>query len=696
MNITHIKWVQPSLLLILVCLLISIPQGTLQAADQPAARAGVLNLQNWQPTAQPSIQLNGEWEFHWMTFVPPGSSPETITKSLTGYADIPTPWNKTEINGQSYPIPGYASYRLLVLLPANLPELLLEVRQLTSAYHIYVNGQLIGSNGTLGKTIHTSRPSDQVKQFNVPGFNGEIEILIHVSNFHFTASGFRRPIILMEESFGRKALSTESFRTTFLSSVILVIGFYHVLFFFLDKRTKITFIFGLICLMLALQIEFTTNMSLGFLSPFLDGELQKRLKYFFSISVMFLFFPYIIRLFEEFQPERLLKISFKIEKYFAAISLICAILMFVMPLVLSRFPGYLMQWLTTAYIPFLMLHIFLAFRAKAQGSRLFLIAGIILVGVFTNDFLHFHSLIQTAYLIDFGAFGFVAIQAIILARRYATAFTELEVVSAERAGLLTRLEEYSRELEEKVQQRTEELTDANDALHEAVVTKDKFFSIIAHDLRGPIGTVDTMIQQLHPSELAEKETMEHLRTLSKRSYGLLENLLLWASSQSGRLQPVPQNFNLDKAFDSELPMLRETANQKQVLLDVNIPTNIEIYADLPMVMTILRNLVSNAIKYTYKDGKVSVLAEQTDKIVEITVKDTGIGMDKKELENIFAIEEKNVPVPGTANESGTGLGLILSNELVEKNGGKITAKSALNQGSEFTVTLPAKPNNAFH
>jgi len=240
-------------------------------------------------------------------------------------------------------------------------------------------------------------------------------------------------------------------------------------------------------------------------------------------------------------------------------------------------------------------------------------------------------------------------------------------------------------LEEKVKERTAELRIAN-------ASKDKFFSIIAHDLRNPFnalfGLTDFLIDNWQDIDEATKiELIKDLQTSSKLTFNLLQNLLDWSRSQTGQITVRAVDLDASKLVEETIGVLKKQAGNKCINVKNLIPESTMCFADPNMVSTIFRNLISNSIKFSNHGGKIDVNAVAVDGHYEFSVEDNGIGMDKDTRDKLFRITEK-VKRPGTDNEEGTGLGLILCKEFAEKNGGSIRVESEQNSGSKFFFTLP--------
>ncbi len=222
-------------------------------------------------------------------------------------------------------------------------------------------------------------------------------------------------------------------------------------------------------------------------------------------------------------------------------------------------------------------------------------------------------------------------------------------------------------------------------------TKDKFFSIIAHDLRNPfitiLGFTDLLLTDY--KELDESEIMFYLEEMKKSaeiSHNLLQNLLQWSRSQTGRIEFLPTKLNLKNLVNVNLELLQPSAANKEIVIKSEVE-DVNVMADEDMLNTIIRNLITNAIKFTPKGGMITIASKETGKYAEVSVSDTGVGMNEETVTNLFKLDSTHSTL-GTNNEAGTGLGLILCKEFVEKQGGKIWVESTLNIGSKFIFYLP--------
>jgi len=232
-------------------------------------------------------------------------------------------------------------------------------------------------------------------------------------------------------------------------------------------------------------------------------------------------------------------------------------------------------------------------------------------------------------------------------------------------------------------------------LRELVSTKDKLFSIIAHDLRSPFNNIIGLSELLIEKEAHDAKSEKYaglINSSAKNTLGLLDNLLNWAISQTDQLSFNPKKIILSSLIREEINTSNSRALLKNISLKLIQNEEVEVYADENMVMVILRNLISNAIKFTNSGGEINVSVIPGTKQVEISILDNGIGMDEEKIKTLFHLSS-NATSPGTANEKGSGLGLVLCKEFVEKLGGKIWVESEEGKGSDFKFTLPVNKLN---
>lgn len=259
----------------------------------------------------------------------------------------------------------------------------------------------------------------------------------------------------------------------------------------------------------------------------------------------------------------------------------------------------------------------------------------------------------------------------------------------------------------KIKEQTEELRITNDSLasqkeelEEANALKDRMFSIIGHDLRGPIGNFRSFLDLLlRQDDYSDTESIKRVLSTMLKSAGatfnLLENLLMWARNQRGAIEMNPEIIELNELFENNIHLLSQSANAKNITLENELDDELFAYCDENMINTVIRNLISNAIKFTPQDGTITLSAfflnansfNSENKRVEICIEDTGLGISQENIDKILS-KKTTFTTNGTNNEKGSGLGLMLVQDFISRNNGTFTVESELGKGSRFIFTLP--------
>ena len=238
----------------------------------------------------------------------------------------------------------------------------------------------------------------------------------------------------------------------------------------------------------------------------------------------------------------------------------------------------------------------------------------------------------------------------------------------------------------------EALRESEARLSELNATKDRIFSVIGHDLRSPFNSIIGFSQLL--AKQVKKKDYEGLEKYariihdsSQKAMDLLANLLEWSRSQSGHIEFNPEYFELTHIIQEAVELSKNAARQKSVTLTQDLPNNLKVFADKAMINSILRNLISNGIKFTPPGGEISISTGKSTHHLVVSVADNGIGIKKEDIDKLFRIDAAH-STTGTQKESGTGLGLLLCKEFAEMNGGRIWADSTPGKGSTFSFTIP--------
>ena len=215
---------------------------------------------------------------------------------------------------------------------------------------------------------------------------------------------------------------------------------------------------------------------------------------------------------------------------------------------------------------------------------------------------------------------------------------------------------------------------------------------VAHDIKNPLGAIVGFSDLLmkHYKELMEKDKIEYIKDInlsSKQLLNLLENLLEWSRSQTGKLQLSPDIFDLSYIINSCITLLQTNAESKNIRLFSEVKKGMKVFVDVETITTVIRNLITNAIKFTNFGGEVKITAQDIEDYIQVEINDNGVGINEDDISKLFRIDV-SYSTQGTAGEKGTGLGLILCKEFIKKNSGKIWVESQIGKGSTFKFTLP--------
>jgi len=267
-----------------------------------------------------------------------------------------------------------------------------------------------------------------------------------------------------------------------------------------------------------------------------------------------------------------------------------------------------------------------------------------------------------------------------------------EKIAYQNSELIQQKEEINVQ-KEKILKQNEVLELKNKELSDLNKTKDRFFSIIAHDLKNPLSSIISFSELIqHTKDISKDKIDKYIKIIfssAKNLFGLLENLLNWARTQTGAIKYIPKEISVSGLIMENYTLLKSIARSKEIEFNVDLQGDYSIYADENMINTALRNIITNAIKFTHRGGSIYISAKKENRNVVISVEDTGIGISQDIINNLFKIDE-SITTVGTEREIGTGLGLIVSNEFVRKNNGEIIVDSKPNKGSRFSIILPLK------
>jgi two-component system sensor histidine kinase ChiS len=608
-----------------------------------------------------SIQLlRGAWEFVWNKLLTPTDFQKD--SSEIKIVHVPHSWRN-----EGHPDLGIGTYRTRVYLKEKLANHAILFSIINSSAKVWMNGRLIDSIGNCTADLKKYKAKFGNLMIAVPADTTSIELVVQVANFSYIYGGIGGspklgPITkLIHYTNTRKGV--ENF---FVGSLIAMF-FYQIILFFLYQQGKPYLYLGLICLNVALRAMVTHGGSFLLLDlfPEVSMEFWKKLEFLSVYSVVGIFPLYAYHLF----PKQAFK---KPILFFVACSVIlCLVVVFTPQEIYYRVLDICHALLILGFI-YTFIVIARAWRAGNKDASIILFGVLasfpfILLEIARNTQIVFLN-ISFPFLVEIGVLVFLLFQVYLLANHNALAYKSLE-----RSNL---------DLEEKVQARTAELTKANQV-------REKLLSIVSHDVKGPLNSLRGVLDIYKQGGFSEEE-MKHLAGKIEENMNttsmLMDNILLWTKSQLKGVKISKTKFNLKELVEDHFKLFKTIADGKSVML-INSIGEAEVNSDKQILSLILRNLIANAIKFTFENGRIEVSSSIDESTFTIVVKDSGKGMRQEVAQSLFH-ESSSISTEGTRFEKGTGLGLALCYDYLKHLNGEISVQSELNKGTTFTIRIP--------
>ena len=611
---------------------------------------GILDLRNADLDEQSFFSLNGEWEFYWKKLLCPDTYTKEKGKNEGIPVRVPSYWDDYNIEGQQLTGVGYGTYALTVILPENYNSALcLDIPVFDVAYKFFLNDSLVRKNGTVGTSKETEKPWYEPGTFCYIPDRDTLQLLIQVSNYNHRRGGFWKPVFLGGSS---AILSRTENRAMFnystMGTLLFIIVFFSI-FWLATREDTVTILFAITALGILIR---SVNTGLYFSNSVVDTPWawQIRMEYFGTYLAYLFGMFFLHRMFYRKYMENILKAN-------AIISIRLIISVFTMPPGLFAYSMLVFQPLV---LLFLAHYIVLSFIGTVRGKlmdAIFFVALGLFIYTLVNDIMLANSgkAMSTTYLTQLSFQFFILAMSVLIIMQWVNNY--------------------------KIRHH----------LESSLRFKTKVLSVIAHDLKTPVASVAQFVDLLNTKpELADKkEILNSLHESSQAAVTLLDNLLYWGRSQSDELKASPVELDLGLLVSEVKSLYAHMALQKKVEFTSSIPPNTLIYADKDLLNIIIRNLISNALKFTPAQGSVSIHARTIGDMVEATVTDTGIGIKAEILEQ-FRNEGQLASSMGTDKEIGTGLGLQLVSDLLAKSNGTLRVESSPEKGSIFTFTLPVR------
>lgn len=622
---------------------------TILSAHQriPVPEKGILDLRECALNEQSIFDLDGEWIFYWEQLLTPGNYKELAQEGIP--ATVPSYWQNYKIGGRSLPGWGYGTYSLKIILPEDYQSAIcVDIPLFDVAYKFYLNERLIGANGEPGTSAEEEKPWYKPGSFCYIPDSDTLHLLIQVSNFHHRRGGFWQSVVIG----GADKVQDRMERQRMFNYSTIGILFFFMIFFLIfwsfTRKDILMLLFALTTMGILIR---SVNTGLYFSNSFIDTSWswQIRMEYLGSYLAQLFGMIFLHKLF----PRRYMKRI--IQANTILMSLAC-ISLFILPVHLFTFEMLVFQPLLVLFLAHYLLISFLGALKRRVINMVFFASLSFFIFTLINDILLANSAASPAgsYLTQLSFQLFILAMAVMV------------------------IMQWVRNDEERLQ------------LETTLRFKNRVLSVIAHDLKNPIASVAQFSDLLasKPQLASKKHITQSLHESSQAALTLLDNLLYWGRSESERLSITPGSIKMEALLKEVSSLFQYMALQKELTFTSEAEQGISAYADPVLVNIVLRNLVANAIKFTRKDGSVHIKAWQELDKIYCSVIDTGVGLKPEYLEQ-FKKEGYLSSSSGTDQEIGTGLGLQLVKDLLEKNKGTLEIESKVEAGSNFTFTLPA-------
>lgn len=662
--------------------------------NSPKAEKGVLDLRQIRKNENFSVSLNGSWEFYWKKMYHPSDFISGKVKPET-YVHIPAYWTDYKSQGINTEKFGFATYRLTILLPEGYRTPLgFDMPVFDAAYDVYLNGEYIDGNGVPGQSAQEEVPEYRRVFFRYVPKKDSITILINVSNFSHRRGGFWLPVKMGTFPETQRRLAN-SWATSW-ATISLLMGFslFFLFFYFISPTEKVMGYFGIATIGLALRPLFTSDFLINNITN-LPWNWIVRFEYlslYLSLTGAYWFI-------NELYPNR----------YFRGLTRITGILFttafFGTLFIPVRIFSYAIIGIYPAILIMLIYPIGKSIEGIIRGRKLdiayfgaffLLVAG----GIHDIRVSLGKSENVSVYLLTYFVVAFIFIQAALLLYKWVRSFYEKDKLKNDLEFMNRNLELLVDERTQELRRRNEEIQKQNDMiaqqnkqLSETIQLKNKMFSVVAHDLRSPVVNILYMLNLLKEKEYREKyETFANTSIeYAQRVISLLENMLVWGRGQEDKIKYAPEKRDLADLILTNLSIFKEPADKKDISVNFTQVGSSFAYVDKDLIDIIIRNILSNAVKFTPRGGRISILLK--DKVNEgsgllLKICDNGLGIPEDKRRKLFS-EDEIISTPGTENEKGTGLGLKLVYELVNINKGSIEIESRLGEGTCISINLPA-------
>ncbi len=645
-----------------------------------SAKNGVLDLSDWDFRSDGIGITDGEWEFYWKEFL---TSSDFQTKDVGRRKVIisaPKYWNHLSIDGKQLDCNGYGTFRLIVKIPDKKYDVLaIAILPQLTAYKLFVNGKKVATSGKVGTSKAESEACFDRKIVSVPADTSQLELILHISNYHHANGGLQHNAKI---GLTNQIIEIEK-QNTLVNSLLLgsifIIAVYHLGLYFIRRKSLSALFFAVFCLLIFIRVFIASNHFEVYLGK-IKWEVVIFLELFSFVAAIPAFIAYISQIFKKLFYQTISCVIYGVSAF------LIAVLLFTSPqFYLSMLP-YLEIWIIINVVYVIVMMIF-AVRRKMETINIFLFGFVVFSFTVFNDIFSHLSLIETMYLVHFGLFVFIFSQAFLLSKRFSQAFVKSEELTKE-------LTEFNARLENLVEARTSEVKTQKNQIEKQVEILEKSYeklkklekfkegmtSMIVHDLKNPLNTI------INAKQVNKRDQYNDIVKAGNQMQNIILNLLDIQKYENSELTVDMQTVALTLLIKSSLENVNLLIEDKNLKVVPQIPLGIYVRADNEIIIRVLINLLTNAIKYSPLNETINISANFEKGKVRIEITDYGSGIPQEYQHLIFEkFTQFNEKKSGKLKS--TGLGLAFCKIAIDAHCGKIGFVSKVGIGSTFWIEL---------
>lgn len=623
---------------------------------QPIAKQGYLDLSNWNFEKDGIISLDGKWEFYWNQLLTYDDF-HAGTKELEpdGYVSVPSVWNSYSINGKTLPGAGFATYRLRIKGNEINQEMGLKIANMSTAYRLMVNNDTIATNGTVSSSPANAKAEyrPQASVYKTP--SGDYEIIIQISNYTYARGGLWYSIFMGTSQQIQDMKENASRREMFIFGGIIMMMLYHLAIYIFQRKNISILYYVLMMLIIAARIPVTGEYMI---SQVFQGAEIRPLVIVEYLTICWAPVTWLLFI-NRFYPE---EISKRVVYTSVYIGLVLTVFTLLVPIRIFTAALWVYELIVVVLFIYALFRFITAVARKREGVVLMLLATAAFFGTFVNDALYQWNIIssRSGGIFGFSAFVIIFIQAYVLAAQFSSSYRKVEELS--------------------------------DSLLSLDRLKDEFLANTSHELRTPLNGIINITNSVIESsdkklDEAQRQNLEFVILAARRLYNLINDILDISSLKNGEINLYKRPVDLRSVAEHALYVLSQMKGSKTIEFINNISEELPpVDADVERLRQIFYNLIGNALKFT-EHGKIEVGASVRKNDVEVWVEDTGCGIPRDKLKDIFK-PFYQIDSTITRDAGGTGLGLSITKTLVELHKGSIRVSSEEGVGSKFIFTLP--------